>query len=208
MKVSLNSSESQQLTFSIDKLLRHMNHLSSMDKPSARNQRSVYNIIHNEGSQIQSESEWIGDRDDLVAVAPKQEHGIMNVLVEEITQKISKSLAAFLFRTADQRRRTGKEEVALYSQQRLDAVANAFITLIATFMLLAPICILYLAHTQAVLQLVVILLFTQFFGFCITVFTKARKHEVFAATAAYAAVLVVFLANNNPLSLMSSTPQA
>jgi hypothetical protein len=35
--------------------------------------------------------------------------------------------------------------------------------------------------------------FTALFAVCVGILTKARRHEVFAASAAYAAVLVVFV---------------
>ena len=187
-----------------DKLILRMNRISKLETPSERNQRSVYNFIHNTGSQVQSESEWVEDRADLVAVVPDQERSVLNAFVEELPKRISRSMTTFLFRTEDQARRIGAENINLYSQKRFDFVANALITFISTLLLLIPIGVLYLARISGILQLVVILCFTQVFGLCIACMTKARKQEVFAVTAAYTAVLVVFLANNNAPSVESS----
>ncbi|MCJ1331614.1 hypothetical protein MMC10_008305 [Thelotrema lepadinum] len=186
-----------------DKLLSSTNQISKLETPSERNQTSLYNAIHNSGLQIQSEAEWIGDRADLVAVAPDQERSTLNALVEDCPKLISKRLATFLFRTKDQHQRTGAEEIYLYSNKRMVAVADALMTLIATILLLVPIGILALTQPSTILQLVVILCFTQLFALCIATLTKAKKQEVFALTATYTAVLVVFLANNN-ISINSS----
>ena len=82
------------------------------------------------------------------------------------------------------------------------AVADALMTLIATILLLVPIGILALVQPSTILQLVVILCFTQLFALSIATLTKAKKQEVFALTATYTAVLVVFLANNNGNSVV------
>ncbi|KAI4147746.1 MAG: hypothetical protein LQ340_005408 [Diploschistes diacapsis] len=187
----------EKLLLRYDKLLQGIYQMGQLEIPSERNQRSLHNIIHNGGLQTQSESEWITDRYDLAALAPNQERSSLNAFVEEFPKRVvSRSFAARLFRTEDQRRRTGGEDINLYSRDRIDAVTNALVTFIATLLLLVPIGILYLTNAQPILQLVVILCFTQLFGICIATLTKARKQDVFSATAAYTAVLVVFLANS------------
>lgn len=41
------------------------------------------------------------------------------------------------------------------------------------------------------------LVFTVLFATLLSLLTKARRHEIFACTAAYAAVLVIFVQNGN-----------
>lgn len=87
---------------------------------------------------------------------------------------------------------------------------RAIITVIASGLLLIPVIILLKLQptTQAEMQrsgnvqFLVILAFTLLFSASCSIFTRARKQEVFSATAAYAAVLVIFLGNasgNNSL---------
>jgi hypothetical protein len=45
-------------------------------------------------------------------------------------------------------------------------------------------------------ELVVMTVFTAVFGIWVAIFTSARRAEIFGATAAYAAVLIVFVGNN------------
>ncbi|KAK4695137.1 hypothetical protein P7C71_g2560, partial [Lecanoromycetidae sp. Uapishka_2] len=58
--------------------------------------------------------------------------------------------------------------------------------------------------SRAGLQIFVIWAFTMVFSACGSIFSKARKQEVFTATAAYSAVLVVFLSNTSQVKLASN----
>jgi hypothetical protein len=51
-------------------------------------------------------------------------------------------------------------------------------------LLVAPVVLLFSVQESNTLKVVVLLSFTLFFCICISVFTKAKRHEVFAATAA------------------------
>ena len=44
-----------------------------------------------------------------------------------------------------------------------------------------------------------LLIFTLAFSSALSIFTKARRHEILAAAATYCAVLVVFLGNVGPI---------
>ena len=172
--------------------------INALDTPTERNQNSLHNAIHNTGSQTESEAEWINDRDDLVAVARDQERSLLNALVEDGSKAISRPLTRKLFRTEIQKIRTGKENINLLSQDRLNVVTNVLITVIAAVLLLIPVSILneVAASTRGFVPLGIILTFVLLFALCHATLTKAKKQEIFAATAAYAAVLVVFLSNN------------
>ena len=50
----------------------------------------------------------------------------------------------------------------------------------------------------------VLLVFTLAFSAVLSLFTRARRHEILAAAAAYCAVLVVFLGNVSPSSHSAS----
>ena len=86
---------------------------------------------------------------------------------------------------------------------------------------MAPVILLYVLQPSGSAKDTVILLFTTLFAMFLALFTKAKRHELFAATAgygkafltnerfvvdhgdSYCAVLVVFLANS---SIYLSTP--
>ena len=101
-----------------------------------------------------------------------------------------------MFRTKEQRIKSGTELVGLLSRERFNAAISIFITILATALVLLPVGILWKVENSAVHQILVIFAFTLAFAACCSLFTKAQKQEVFAATAAYCAVLIIFLGNN------------
>lgn len=67
--------------------------------------------------------------------------------------------------------------------------------LTASALLIGAIISLYIV-TESVARLVMITVFTALFATSVVLMTNARRAEVFAATAAYSAVLVVFVSGN------------
>jgi hypothetical protein len=67
--------------------------------------------------------------------------------------------------------------------------------ILATILLIGAVVGLYLVK-RPVTRLVMISVFTVVFAASIGLLTNARRPEIFAATAAYAAVLVVFVSGN------------
>lgn len=110
-----------------------------------------------------------------------------------------------LFRTHEQKIKTENEAVDLVSLDRIDNILRAVITALAAILLLAPVFVLFKLRPteksdmerQSNYQILTVFLFTLLFSACCSVFTQAKKQEVFAATAAYSAVLVVFLGNTS-----------
>lgn len=93
----------------------------------------------------------------------------------------------------------------MISAERFDVLLRVVITVFAAILLLLPVLILWelqpTEQSQAKhagrFQLLTIFLFTMGFSASCSIFTKAKRQEVFAATAAYCAVLVVFLGNSS-----------
>lgn len=111
-----------------------------------------------------------------------------------------------VFRDKDQKFKTGSMPyMNLVSPKRFDVLLKVILTLIASVLLLAPVFILFKiqptkpsqVQDRSRSQMAVVFLFTLTFSACCTIFTKARKQEIFTATAAYSAVLVVFLGNTS-----------
>ncbi|MCJ1268161.1 hypothetical protein MMC22_008047 [Lobaria immixta] len=188
-------------------LLLRLQRLQQMKRPSERNQTSVFNMINNTGSLVTMERDWIQNGPDLIAVVQDQEHGWLNGFLEDTLNKISRKATMAVFRTQEQKKISGSEQVVLLSLTRLDILLRIIVTTIAAALLLVPVLILFKlqpnvarqsAHQSAHnsnLQILVIFLFTLVFSASCSIFTKARRQEVFTATAAYCAVLVVFLGN-------------
>ena len=179
--------------------------MQSIRKPTKRNQTSLYNLIRNRGLLAQSESEWIQFRDDLAALGHEEEHGRLNGLVEDCLRFASRSLSTRLFRTKSQNYRTGNDEqLLLLKRSRIHALIYGCLAVLATLLLLVPVALLYNVETVSIVQIVIIFAFVLAFSASCAVFTNANVQEIFAATAAYAAVLVVFLGNTSQIFYVSS----
>lgn len=79
---------------------------------------------------------------------------------------------------------------------------NLVITSVIFVLLAAPVLVMYklscLKTTEAVFAAIgVLMVFALLFAAALSMLTKARRHELFAASAAYCAVLVVFIGSTN-----------
>lgn len=130
-----------------------------------------------------------------------------------------------LFRTPELHAKTSSDHIAYYSSTRIDALINILITLVIFILLVVPVIAMYLLtstpnHTVAFLSngtdsstssnggeatsftthdtlnaVGVLMVFTLLFSAAMSMLTKAARHELFAASAAYCAILVVFIGN-------------
>ncbi len=86
------------------------------------------------------------------------------------------------------------------------------LSIVACVLLLSPVLILFKlqpnsqadVQQQGNYQVLTIFLFTLVFAACCSVFTKAKRQEVFTAAAAYCAVLVVFLGNSTNVMMVTT----
>ena len=109
------------------------------------------------------------------------------------------------FRSKEQAQQTGDEELLLVDYKRMDILLRIILTVLASSLLLIPVSILFElqpskpseVRRNSNYQILTIFLFTLVFAASITIFTRARRQEVFQATAAYSAVLVIFLGNTS-----------
>ena len=91
-------------------------------------------------------------------------------------------------------------DVDYYAPKKVGALINVIITLVIAALLILPVVIMYevtnIGQRQSALDAIgVLIVFTLIFGMAISALTTARRHELFAASAAYCAVLVVFIGN-------------
>ncbi|KAI5918081.1 hypothetical protein F4810DRAFT_704475 [Camillea tinctor] len=91
--------------------------------------------------------------------------------------------------------RDGVNHFARCNEISISLTVNLVTILIAVVFLIGPILGLNFAPDPTA-KLVMISLFTAFFAASIELITKAKRGEIFATTTAYAAVLVVFVGND------------
>ncbi|GFF55802.1 monocarboxylate permease [Aspergillus lentulus] len=91
--------------------------------------------------------------------------------------------------------RDGLHRIGRFSEKSISNIVAIISTLLAAILLIGSITSLYFATTDAV-KLGLVAVFTLVFALSVGLMTNARRAEIFAATAAYAAVLVVFVSGN------------
>ncbi|KAL8903574.1 MAG: hypothetical protein Q9171_007361, partial [Xanthocarpia ochracea] len=79
----LQKLESKILEYS--ELLLKANQLKALEKPSARDYRSVIHYMENDGGQVyEDEMSWIYDKEDLVSLRPGREHAWLDGMLERL----------------------------------------------------------------------------------------------------------------------------
>ncbi|KAF2460690.1 hypothetical protein BDY21DRAFT_336129 [Lineolata rhizophorae] len=176
-----------------DDIVLRNSKMSSLQAASPRNHQSVENWIFHNAPLCATEAEFIRNRQDFVALVDAKEGSWFDGVVEDTLSQIPCTLTRLLFIDPEKRTSTEDELVRLYSKARIDTFARLVITILAVALLMVPVVVLFSTTETGGLKIAIILLFTLFFSISLSLFTKAKRHEVFAATAAYCAVLVVFL---------------
>ncbi|KAL5083489.1 hypothetical protein Trisim1_001419 [Trichoderma cf. simile WF8] len=89
----------------------------------------------------------------------------------------------------------GRYSVGRYHEKSISAATAIITILIAALLLVGPITGLYFVANNAA-KLGMLAAFTALFALSVGLITNAKRAEIFASTAAYAAVLVVFVSGN------------
>jgi hypothetical protein len=167
-----------------DELVLRCQSLIAMRQPARRNFTSLATWIDNEKPLCVEESDFIHRGADFVTLAAPQEDGWFDGLVEDVLTAIPCRFTKFLFSSPSQREKTDDKYVHYVSKKRLDLLIRILLMLLAVALLVVPVFILLAAKREGYLRVVVVVLFTGGFSVALSVFTKAKRHEVFAATAA------------------------
>jgi ABC-type transport system involved in cytochrome bd biosynthesis fused ATPase/permease subunit len=110
------------------------------------------------------------------------------------------TLAQRFFTTPELKAKSDDELMRYYSPARVEKLVGIFITLIIFALLILPVIAMYkltsIGHGNSTVNAVgLLVVFTLLFSAAMSLLTKAKRHELFAASAAYCAVLVVFISN-------------
>ncbi|KAI8932735.1 hypothetical protein NX059_010226 [Plenodomus lindquistii] len=181
-----------------DELLIKARELVGFQRPSSRDYRSVLNWFHNVRPVAEEDQEYLSWKEDIVTLRHGREWAGFDGLVEELLHKLDGPLIRYLFCTPSQLRKSTDEKTYYYSPTRVSKLVNFIITLVIFCLLAAPVLSMYHLSTlkthEAIFAAIgVLMVFTLLFAAAMAALTKARRHELFAASAAYCAVLVVFI---------------
>ncbi|KAI9679722.1 MAG: hypothetical protein M1822_007328 [Bathelium mastoideum] len=186
-----------------DDVLIKARDIVSFQKPSPGDYDSVKRWIFDNKPLIAygGEDEFINWKEDMVSLHQGGEWAVFDGLLIALLRRFNFDFIQDLFRTRELRKKAGGDHsVKLYTTERVETFVNLLITPVLCATLVLPIVAMYSlnisgarsAYRSAVVVLVV---FTLLFTGAMPLFTKAGRNEIFAAAAAYCAVLVVFISN-------------
>lgn len=177
--------------------------MASLPKATRRNYASVCNLLSNDQPLSQIETDLYMNDLDFVALVEEAESKSVDGFIEDILTMLpcrrltrvrwspprSPTRAAyilqFLFATAEQRAMTKNKYILLYDKGRIDVFIRLIIAVLAVALLLAPVVVLFFRDEDSgIVKIAVILVFTLGFSLALSMATRAKRAEVFAATAA------------------------
>ncbi|KAL8745198.1 MAG: hypothetical protein Q9184_007904 [Pyrenodesmia sp. 2 TL-2023] len=170
-------------------LLLRANQLKGLEKPSYRDYRSVLRYMEKDGCQLfQEEASWIYEKEDLVTLRPGREYAWLDGILERILRLCRGRIVRYFFCTPETNARTDDPAIHYYDRGRISKCVTMFITLLILLLLMVPIWLLYHASihqriTRTADTVVLILAFTLIFSAALSAFTKAKRHEIVAASA-------------------------
>ena len=106
-----------------------------------------------------------------------------------------------MFSTPELRKKTDDGAVHYYSRSRVEFFVGLIITSLIFVLLVVPVVVMYKMTSVSKSQhstftaIGVLIIFTLLFSAAMGLLTVAKRHEIFAASAAYCAILVVFIGN-------------
>ncbi|CAF9916121.1 MAG: hypothetical protein ALECFALPRED_010525 [Alectoria fallacina] len=179
----------EKLALEYAELLIKAQQLKALDRPSNRDYRSVLHFMENDGGQLfEKDMEFIYEKEDLVTLRPGREHAWLDGLLERTLKLLRCGLIKFLFCTKETREKTDDDSIHYYDRNRISTCVTMIITTIVLALLVVPIWLLYKFSIEGTIAtspdtIGVVLVFTLVFSAALTGFTKAKRHEIVAASA-------------------------
>jgi hypothetical protein len=214
-------------------MLLKVREMSSLQRPSSRDYRSVKCWFINHKPVEDEEWKYIRRKEDLVTLRAGRECAGFEGAIEYMIGSLDTFLQRFnchliqvsspktglimcsqklqrLFLTKSLSEKTSDPDLRYYSPARVDTLVGIIITMIIFVLLVLPVVAMYelsgIGKRQSAFEAIGILIVsTLVFGMAMSVLTRARRHELFAACAAYCAVLVVFIGNFSVQAVQSVT---
>ncbi|KAF5871507.1 uncharacterized protein Bfra_008026 [Botrytis fragariae] len=194
-------------------LLTHAQTLTNFDRPMTVDYLRLKNYFDREAPLCGDEQQYILTKEDLITLKPSRENTWLDSAVEKIPQNFPCRLTRYIFTSVvrimfelQQKTDPTTTNIVLFNPERVNAVVSVILLITVLTLLIVPVYILwYLNHISTSssfigVVIVVLLVFTFIFSAVLSLFTRAKRHEVLAAAAAYCAVLVVFVGNVGSLS--------
>lgn len=203
-----------------DEIMVKAREMNAFQRPSDRDYRSLRQWYYRRSPLVDRESKWIKLREDLVTLRQGREwagfdgwieswikHLPFGLEVSMTTESLARTRALLIFAqryftTEALTKKPDDDLMRYYDPARVEKLVGVFITLIIFILLIMPVVAMYkltsIGNRDSTIDAVgLLVVFTLLFSAAMSLLTKAKRHELFAASAAYCAVLVVFITNFN-----------
>ncbi|KAF7905680.1 hypothetical protein EAE99_012041 [Botrytis elliptica] len=180
-------------------LLMHARTLASFDKPR-ESDRLRLKSYSDSNPLCARDGQWILRKDDLVTLKPTRDNSWLDTVIEQIPQRFPCRLTRYIFCTTVLRQKTNPEttKIFLSDPDRVNAIASLVLLTTVLALFVIPVCILWYLCQMSILSsanigtiFAILLPFTSIFSVVISLFTRAKRHQVLATAAAYCALLVL-----------------
>ena len=184
----------------------------SLRRPSTRFHRVYFNYIWDEKPLFKDEYQFIYRKDDFVALGEREDDWLV-AWTDALDKIVPKRLLKFILSPKQSLSSSSPSDpdpdpssssptpppdsnLTFYSNERTEVLITIIISAASTLLLIVPIAVFYVLadhDASSALRIVMLSIFIVIFAVVLASLTKASRHETFAASAGYAAVLVVFL---------------
>ncbi|MCJ1392225.1 hypothetical protein MMC18_005092 [Xylographa bjoerkii] len=179
----------EQKALEYGRLLLQAQQLAALNRPADRDQRSVQTLLENENPLGTKESTFIYEKEDLVTLRPGREAAFLDAFVEKMLKTRLCKPVSGLFCSEETKAKSKNPDIHYFTRERINAFVTFIITGFILIVLVVPIWALY--HITVSLNTAatsptcigVLLVSTLIFSAILSLFTKARRHEILAAAA-------------------------
>ncbi|KAK5705532.1 hypothetical protein LTR97_002651 [Elasticomyces elasticus] len=199
-----------------DRLLVNARAVSSFQRPSNRVYRNVRKYMHNTKPLCDADMRSIRCKEDIITLRQGREYANFDGVVERALRCVDVHILQPIFKTKkpplevcpparflctpELHKKTTNKYIHYYSSSRINRVVGMIITVVIFILLIVPVITMYrltsFGNQATTLDAVgILIVFTMLFSAAMSLLTKASRHELFAASAAYCAILVVFISN-------------
>ncbi|KAH6719118.1 hypothetical protein BKA61DRAFT_596896 [Leptodontidium sp. MPI-SDFR-AT-0119] len=187
-----------------DELLLNAQQLTASNRPPRRDYNSVANFIMHKKPLLQGDDDFIYNREDLITLRPGRESAWLDATVEKLLKIFPRSMVKHLFCSKETTLKTTDEDLFLPTKSRVERLVSFLIMIMVLALLVVPVYALYHVgssfnetneNRSNAICMGILLVATLLFSAALALFTKAKRHELLGAAAAYCALLVVFIAN-------------
>jgi len=187
-----------------DELLLNAQQLAAANRPPERDYNSVANFVHHKKPLFLGDDDFIYNKEDLITLRPGRESAWLDATVEKILKLFPRTAVKYVFCSKETALKTTDDDLFLPTKARVDRLVSFLIMVMVLALLVVPVWALYHvgssfdktnANTSNAICMGILLVATLLFSAALALFTKAKRHELLGAAAAYCALLVVFIAN-------------